>query len=60
MCAGSGPGHMFSIGDGYHNFIRLNYSYAWSPEIEKALVTLGKLAASCLREETAAARPPKR
>ncbi|OWT77196.1 MULTISPECIES: PLP-dependent aminotransferase family protein [unclassified Achromobacter] len=51
-----GPGHMFSIGSGYHNFIRLNYSYAWSPEIESALVTLGKLAASCLPKDAAAAR----
>ncbi|ONS91551.1 GntR family transcriptional regulator, partial [Burkholderia cenocepacia] len=29
-------------------FIRLNYSSPWSPEIERAVVTVGKLAASCL------------
>ncbi|MFC4274664.1 aminotransferase-like domain-containing protein [Achromobacter aloeverae] len=51
-----GPGHMFSTGSGYHNFIRLNYSYTWSPEIEQALITLGKLATTCLRQDTAAAR----
>ncbi|NDV76589.1 PLP-dependent aminotransferase family protein, partial [Burkholderia cenocepacia] len=43
-----GPGYMFSIADSYRNFIRLNYSSPWSPEIERAVVTVGKLAASCL------------
>jgi hypothetical protein len=28
----------------YGHALRLNYSYAWSPEIEAAVVTLGKLA----------------
>jgi DNA-binding transcriptional MocR family regulator len=42
-----GPGRMFSLSDRYESFIRLNYSYAWSPEIEAAVVTLGKLAARC-------------
>ncbi len=40
-----GPGYMFSTTSSYKNFIRLNYSYAWSPEIEKALITIGKLVA---------------
>jgi DNA-binding transcriptional MocR family regulator len=44
-----GPGAMFSTTQAYSNFIRLNYSYAWSPEIEKALVTVGKLVAACMR-----------
>ena len=44
-----GPGHMFSATSAYSNFIRLNYSYTWSPEIEKALVTVGKLVAACMR-----------
>lgn len=44
-----GPGHMFSTTGSYGNFIRLNYSYAWSPETEKALMTLGKLIAACMR-----------
>jgi DNA-binding transcriptional MocR family regulator len=44
-----GPGHMFSTTSGYRDFIRLNYSYTWSPEIEKALVTVGKLVAACMR-----------
>jgi DNA-binding transcriptional MocR family regulator len=44
-----GPGYMFSATTGYNNFIRLNYSYTWSPEIEKALITVGKLAATLMR-----------
>jgi DNA-binding transcriptional MocR family regulator len=37
------PGRIFSVSDRYPHFIRLNYSYAWSPEIEDALKTLGQL-----------------
>ncbi|TKC86286.1 PLP-dependent aminotransferase family protein [Trinickia terrae] len=44
-----GPGYMFSATDSYRNFIRLNYSYTWSPGIEAALITLGKLVAACMR-----------
>jgi DNA-binding transcriptional MocR family regulator len=44
-----GPGNMFSVSDSYRNFIRLNYSTPWSPEIEQAIITVGKLAASCAR-----------
>jgi DNA-binding transcriptional MocR family regulator len=44
-----GPGYMFSVSDSYRNFIRLNYSMPWSPEIEQAIITVGKLAASCAR-----------
>lgn len=40
-----GPGYMFSTTNSYRNFIRLNYSYTWSPEIEQALITVGKLVA---------------
>ncbi|MCU6433352.1 PLP-dependent aminotransferase family protein [Undibacterium sp. Jales W-56] len=43
-----GPGYMFSVTNGYKNFIRLNYSYAWTPEIEAAVITLGKLISSYL------------
>jgi len=45
-----GPGYMFSTSNVYGNFIRLNYSYAWSTSIEKALITLGKLTAALMRE----------
>jgi DNA-binding transcriptional MocR family regulator len=44
-----GPGYMFSTTNSYRNFIRLNYSYTWSPEIEKALITVGKLVGVCMR-----------
>lgn len=44
-----GPGHMFSTSDAYRHFIRLNYSYRWSPQIEEAIKTLGRLAAACAR-----------
>nr|WP_241023600.1 PLP-dependent aminotransferase family protein [Burkholderia sp. Ac-20365] len=40
-----GPGCMFSRSSQYGNAFRLNYSYAWSPEIEGSIVTLGKIAA---------------
>lgn len=39
-----GPGHMFSARGSYPNFIRLNYSYPWTKEIEDALRMLGRLA----------------
>jgi DNA-binding transcriptional MocR family regulator len=38
-----GPGHMFSARGSYTNYIRLNYSYPWSKEIEDALRMLGRL-----------------
>lgn len=38
-----GPGHMFSARGNYTNYIRLNYSYPWSKDIEEALRTLGRL-----------------
>jgi DNA-binding transcriptional MocR family regulator len=41
------PGYMFSTSSSYSNFIRLNYSYEWSTELENALVTVGRLAARC-------------
>lgn len=44
-----GPGYMFSAANSYRNFIRLNYSYTWSPEIEGALITLGKLVTACMQ-----------
>jgi DNA-binding transcriptional MocR family regulator len=44
-----GPGYMFSAKTDYGNFIRLNYSYAWSPEIEQAVITVGKLVSACMR-----------
>ncbi len=44
-----GPGTMFSTSDTYRHFIRLNYSYAWSPGIEGALRIVGRLAAAASR-----------
>lgn len=45
-----GPGYMFSVSETtYRNFIRLNYSSAWSSEIEQAVITVGKLVAMCAR-----------
>ena len=44
-----GPGYMFSISDNFRNFIRLNYSSPWSSEVEQAVITVGKIAASCAR-----------
>ena len=39
-----GPGHMFSARGSYPNYIRLNYSYPWTKEVEDALRMLGRLA----------------
>lgn len=45
-----GPGQMFSIFENsYRNFIRLNYSSAWTDEIEQAVITVGKLAGELQR-----------
>ena len=44
-----GPGYMFSATAAYANFIRLNYSYAWSAQTEQALRTVGRLAATLRR-----------
>ncbi|MGE8690203.1 MAG: PLP-dependent aminotransferase family protein [Achromobacter sp.] len=44
-----GPGQMFSVSDGYRNFIRLNYSTPWSDDIEQAVIAVGRIAATCAR-----------
>ena len=38
-----GPGMMFSTRNDFRHFIRLNYSYPWTPQSEAALKTLGEL-----------------
>ena len=45
-----GPGYMFSTNDRYKHYIRLNFSYAWSPAIENGIKTLGKLIETSLAE----------
>ncbi|HWX03042.1 PLP-dependent aminotransferase family protein [Collimonas sp.] len=42
------PGRLFSTSDAYRSFIRLNYSYSWTPQIELALRRLSELAADML------------
>ncbi|MFL9922735.1 PLP-dependent aminotransferase family protein [Herbaspirillum lusitanum] len=37
------PGRIFAATNRYSHFIRLNYSYTWSKEIEQALKLVGKL-----------------
>jgi DNA-binding transcriptional MocR family regulator len=38
------PGYMFSVRkQAYRNYIRLNYSYPWSKEIEQALAAVARL-----------------
>ena len=44
-----GPGYMFSISNNFPNFIRLNFSSPWSPEIEQAVITIGKIATNAMR-----------
>lgn len=38
-----GPGRMFSVSNRYARCIRLNFSYPWSADTDRALRTLGKL-----------------
>ena len=38
------PGPIFSASGEFRHHIRLNYGYPWSPEIERAMATLGELA----------------
>jgi DNA-binding transcriptional MocR family regulator len=38
------PGPMFSARQRFRNYIRLNCGYPWSPRLEKAVRTLGRLA----------------
>jgi DNA-binding transcriptional MocR family regulator len=40
-----GAGNIFATGDTFQHCIRLNYSYAWSVEVEAAVRTLGLIAA---------------
>ncbi len=37
------PGRIFAASNRYSHFIRLNYSYAWTIETEKALKTIAKI-----------------
>ena len=37
------PGPMFSASQGFENFIRINCGHRWSPRLESAIGTLGKL-----------------
>jgi DNA-binding transcriptional MocR family regulator len=45
-----GPGNMFSTHGTFNNFIRLNYSYPWTAELEAAVKWLGRLVAELARE----------
>ncbi|MBV8628449.1 MAG: PLP-dependent aminotransferase family protein [Paraburkholderia sp.] len=40
-----GPGYMFSTRNAFRHFIRLNYSYPWTPQTESAIRILGELVA---------------
>ena len=39
------PGRIFAVTNRYSHFIRLNYSYPWTSEIEKALKAVAKIVA---------------
>ena len=38
------PGRVFSNSDLYGNFLRINYSHAWTPQIEEAVKALARMA----------------
>ena len=40
------PGPIFSAHRGFSSCVRLNYGYPWTPRLEKAVATLGRLARS--------------
>ena len=42
------PGRIFSANNRYSHFIRLNYSYPWTAEIEQALKTVAKVITALL------------
>ncbi|MEK0447381.1 MAG: hypothetical protein RLZZ399_2702 [Verrucomicrobiota bacterium] len=42
------PGPMFSASQGFENFIRINCGHPWSPRLERAVGTLGKLVKTLL------------
>jgi len=44
------PGRVFSNGELYGHFLRLNYSFEWTPPIEEAIKTLARMAGHALRE----------
>jgi len=44
------PGKIFTSGDRFDNYIRLNCGYPWSGELEKGLIRLGKLCEVMLKE----------
>jgi DNA-binding transcriptional MocR family regulator len=45
-----GPGNMFSARGNFNHFIRLNYSYPWTPQLEAAVMRLGALVAEIALE----------
>lgn len=50
------PGRVFSNGELYRNFLRLNYSHAWTPRIEDAVKTLAQMACHACRTGSATER----
>lgn len=42
------PGRIFAASNRYSHFIRLNYSYAWTAEIEQALKTIAGITAGLM------------
>ncbi len=41
---GIAPGNIFSSGDQFDHYIRLSYGHVWTPAVEAAVSTLGRLA----------------
>ena len=41
---GVAPGNIFSSCDQFKHFLRISYGHAWTPAVEQALATLGRLA----------------
>ena len=49
------PGRVFSNSDLYRNFLRINYSHAWTPQIEEGVKTLARMANHMCRADRSTA-----
>lgn len=55
---GVAPGNIFSSSDRFKHFVRLSYGNAWTPTVERAVATLGRLARDGRHSTHAPAGPP--
>jgi DNA-binding transcriptional MocR family regulator len=54
------PGPLFSMSTRYSNFVRISFGEPWSPDLERAIATVGQLAGSAVMSATTARARPTR